>query len=74
MTTRTNLKEPGDKWSFGRFLKGVWSELKKVNWPTRQETMSYVGVVLTMCLLLAVLLGVFDGIFHMMISNLIKVK
>jgi len=73
MTTRTNMKDPGNKGAAGRFLKGVVSELKKVNWPTRQETISYVGVVLTMCLLLSVLLGLFDGIFHNLILRLLKV-
>lgn len=73
MTPRTNMKDPGNKGAAGRFFKGVLSELKKVNWPTRQETMSYVGVVLMMCLLLSILLGVFDGIFHKMISILLKV-
>ena len=71
MTTRTNVKDPGNKGAAGRFLKGVWSELKKVNWPTRHETMSYVGVVLVMCLLLSVLLGLFDGIFHSLIKMML---
>lgn len=73
MTTHTNTKDPGNKGAVGRFFKGVWSELKKVNWPTRQETISYVGVVLMMCLLLSILLGVFDGIFHKLISYLLQV-
>lgn len=73
MTTRTNVKDSGNKGAAGQFFKGVLAELKKVNWPTRQETMSYVGVVLMMCLLLSILLGVFDGIFHKMISYLLGV-
>ncbi len=29
----------------GNYFKGVWSELKKVNWPNRKELFTYTYVV-----------------------------
>ena len=28
------------------YLKGVWSELKKVTWPTRQEVINHTAIVI----------------------------
>lgn len=62
MATRAKATE--NKPGANKFLRGVWTELKKVNWPSRQELVSYVGIVLFMCTLTAVLLGTFDTIFQ----------
>lgn len=61
MATRAKATEK--KAGAGKFLRGVWTELKKVNWPTRKELTAYVGVVLFMCTVTAVILGTFDSIF-----------
>ena len=42
------------------FLVGVKSELKKVYWPTRRETMIYTGVVLATVTVIAVLIWLLD--------------
>lgn len=42
------------------FLNEVWSELKKVHWPTRKETYAATVVVVIITLLLAVFLGIAD--------------
>jgi len=67
MATRAKAteKKPGAN----KFLKGVMTELKKVNWPTRQETTSYVGIVLFMCTLTAIVLGTFDTLFKGLIQQ-----
>lgn len=44
-----------------KFLKGAWSELKKVHWPNRRELVTYTTVVLTAVLIVAVLLFVIDA-------------
>ena len=37
------------------YLKGVWSELKKVSWPTRQEVINHtVIVVVSIALAIAI--------------------
>lgn len=67
MATRAKQteKKPGPN----KFLRGVMTELKKVNWPSRQELISYVGIVLFMCTLTAVLLGTFDTLFQGLIAQ-----
>ncbi|MBP1686981.1 MAG: preprotein translocase subunit SecE [Deltaproteobacteria bacterium] len=42
------------------FLTEVWSELKKVHWPTRKETYAATLVVVIITVIVAVFLGVAD--------------
>jgi len=42
------------------FVTEVWSELKKVYWPTRKETYAATVVVVVITLIVAVFLGVAD--------------
>lgn len=57
-----------------RGLKGYFSEvrreMKKVNWPSRPETMRLTGVVLGVCLLLVVVLTGLGYIFGFVIDFL----
>ncbi len=46
-----------------RFLKEVRSELAKVIWPTRPETVRYTGIVLGVVALVATLIWVVDTLF-----------
>ncbi len=55
-----------------RFLKGVWSELKKVHWPTKKEIVTYTMVVLGAVFIVAVMIWVFDSIFSFLLSLIIK--
>jgi len=55
----------------GFFLREAWSEMKKVNWPTRQETIKLTLVVIVMSLFLAALLGVLDIVFTSLIERVI---
>ena len=43
------------------FLRGVWSELKKVHWPGRRQAIAYTGVVLIAVLFVALLLWIVDS-------------
>ncbi len=45
------------------FLKEVRLEMKRVNWPTRQETLNYTLLVLGFALAVAIFLGGLDYIF-----------
>jgi preprotein translocase subunit SecE len=42
------------------FLGEVWSELKKVHWPTRKETYAATIVVVVITIAVAVFLGLMD--------------
>jgi preprotein translocase subunit SecE len=46
-----------------RFFTESWTELRHVNWPTRQEAIRLTSVVIGMSLGLAVFLGLFDYLF-----------
>jgi len=45
------------------FLKEVSLEMKKVNWPTREQTVNYTLIVIAVSLAVAIFLGGFDFIF-----------
>jgi len=53
------------------FLKEVKLELKKVNWPTRRQTIRYTLIVLGISLVIAVFLGGLDFLFTMLLENFI---
>ncbi|MCK5044823.1 preprotein translocase subunit SecE [Candidatus Parcubacteria bacterium] len=50
------------------FLKEVRLEMKKVNWPTKDETIKYTLIVVGMSTAVAALLGTLDYLF----SNIVK--
>lgn len=51
------------------FLKETRVELKKVNWPTRKETMKYTLIVLGVSIGVAIFLGGLDFLFTWLIAN-----
>ena len=53
------------------FLKEVRLEMRKVNWPTKQETIKYVIIVIGVSAVLAVFLGVLDFIFVRLLNKFI---
>ncbi|HHE67501.1 MAG TPA: preprotein translocase subunit SecE [Candidatus Parcubacteria bacterium] len=53
------------------FLKEVKMEIKKVNWPTRQETIKYTLIVIGVSLGVAFYLGFLDFIFTFLINKFI---
>jgi len=53
------------------FLKEVRLEMKKINWPTRQETLRYTLIVIGMSVVVAIFLGGLDVIFRRLLESLI---
>jgi len=51
------------------FLKEVKLEIKKVNWPTRQETLRYTLIVVGVSLAVAAFLGTLDFIFSRLLNK-----
>lgn len=47
----------------GTFLKEVHLEMKKVNWPTRKETIKYTLIILGVTVAVAAFLGGLDFVF-----------
>lgn len=61
-------KTPGKTISF---LKDVQIELKKVNWPTRKETLKYTLIVIAVSAVTAAFLGGLDFIFSTLLDKFI---
>jgi len=53
------------------FLKEVRLEMKKVNWPTREETLRYTLIVIGVSIAVAVFLGGLDVIFQFLLEKFI---
>ena len=53
------------------YLKETRLEMRKVNWPSRRDTMRFTTTVVAVSLAIAVLLGTFDFIFRRLISLLV---
>lgn len=51
------------------FLKEVRLEMKKVNWPTRKETLKYTLVVVGFSVVVAVFLGGLDFVFQYLLNK-----
>jgi len=57
--------------SITSFLKEVRIELKRVNWPTRQETLNYTLLVIGISVALAIFLGGVDFVFTSILNKLV---
>jgi len=53
------------------FLKEVRLEMKKVNWPTRQQTIKYTLTVIGVCLTVAIYLGGLDFLYTNLLNKLV---
>ena len=53
------------------FLKEVRAELKKVTWPTRQETIRYTFMVIIISVATAVFLGGIDFVLQFMLNTFV---
>lgn len=51
------------------YLKEVKVEIKKVNMPTKQETIKYTLIVIGLSLIIAIFLGGLDLVFTFLVSK-----
>ena len=51
-----------------KFLQSVWSELKKVHWPSRSQLVAYTTVVLVSVAVVALLIWIVDSIISQLLS------
>ncbi len=54
-----------------KFLKEVKIELKKVAWPTRQETIKHTLIVIGISLAVAIFLGGLDFLFGFLLNKFV---
>lgn len=55
-----------------RYLRQTRGELRKVTWPTRQESQRLTAIVLGVTALMALFLGTLDFIFSNVIQTLVE--
>ena len=55
----------------GKFLGGPMSEIKKITWTTRKETIKYTITVLAICVFVALILGLFDLLYMHLLETYI---
>ena len=53
-----------------RFIDEAWSELKKVTWPTREQTRNLTVLVFVISAVIGVYIAFFDVIFTQVITRL----
>ena len=53
-----------------RFLNEAWSELKKVHWPTREQTRNLTVLVFVISAVIGVYIAFFDLIFTQVITRI----
>ena len=53
------------------FIREARVELKKVNWPTKQQTINYTLIVIGLSIAVALFLGGLDFIFREILKKLI---
>ena len=53
-----------------RFFGETWSELKKVTWPTREQTRNLTVLVFVISAALGIYIAAFDALFTFIVSRL----
>jgi preprotein translocase subunit SecE len=69
MNTPDTFKRPVER--SREFLEECWAELKKVHWPTRDETRAATIAVIVGVSVVALYLGVVDFIISLLISRVL---
>ncbi len=64
-------KKPGLGKRLGRFFREMKAELKKVSWPSREDTIKKTGIVILCVLIVGIIVWVFDGIANGLVNALL---
>ena len=65
-------KKPGVGKRIARFFRELRSELKKVSWPTRADTLKKTGIVIVCVIVVGIIVWIFDGIATSVIDALLS--
>ena len=57
-----------------RFLSEVWAELRKVHWPTRQETLAATAVVIIVVMIVSLWLGAVDAVISFVFTRTLGMR
>ena len=67
-------KSKGRGKAFINYFKNIISELKKVAWPTREETMRFTWVVIVFIIICVIIIGAFDYGLMTLLEQLVDLK
>lgn len=56
------------------YFKGVRTEIKKVIWPTKEETVKYTGIVFAVCAAFALLFWLLDTGFLFILQQVLNIS
>ena len=65
-------KKPGIGQRIGKFFRELKSELKKVAWPTKADTIKRTGIVIACVIIVGIIVWIFDGIASAVIDALLS--
>ena len=65
-------KKPGVFARLKKYFRDTKSEVKKVVWPTKQQTINNTGVVIACIVVVGAFIGVLDAIFTYGLQTLLK--
>ena len=65
-------KKPGIGQRMGKFFRELKSELKKVAWPTKADTIKRTGIVIVCAIIVGIIVWIFDGIAGAVIDALLS--
>jgi preprotein translocase subunit SecE len=54
-----------------RYFDEVWSELRKVSWPTREQVRNLTVLVFAISLVVGIYITILDGVFQLAIDQLV---
>jgi len=62
-------ESPGLGGQIARFVREVVAELRKVNWPSRKELLTYTSVVIVFVVIMATIVGLLDEAFFWVVGH-----
>ena len=68
---KTDKKKPGVFARIGKWFKDMKSELKKVQWPTRKQTVNNTVIVIICCIIVGICIWLFDALAGAVITALL---
>lgn len=57
--------------AIAKWFREMRSELKKVSWPTFKQVLNNTGIVLSMIIIVAIIIGVFDLVWSRIVTWII---
>jgi len=54
-----------------KYINGTRAELRKVTWPTQEETKNLTGIIVVVTLAMAIFLGLLDYIFQIVTAGVV---